>query len=299
MEPEVATMAISLESDPNAEVLTPTPAAETPPETPAATTESEPEPEGIVYASNGEKLVPLGAVIAERGKRKDAEKALKAKDAELEPIKQKAQAFDDAKVYLDQAKPYIEKAKADLQRQNQPVAPAVDPALEQYAKDFDLFTAEGKPDVERAERIMRFHDDRAQKLAHQAVAPIIQTEANRTAQSLYQQYVSRPEVNGVKVDGRMLAEAFNMVGSEMIASNPAVAEVLYQNVIGRQLLSGHKPITAPTAVVPTESLGGSSTPEYRPTATSEKFMQAGNIKPSVHKEASERYKSGQPNSLES
>jgi len=298
MDPEVATMNVSLESEPAEIVGSQQPVVETPAQTTPAPVDDSLEPEAVA-AANGEKYVPLAAVRAERERRKEAEKALIAKDAEYEPIKQKAQAFDEAKQYLDQAKPYIEKAKADLQRQNQPQAPAVDPAMEQYAKDFDLFTTEGKPDVERAARIMKFHDDRAQKLTHQAMQPILQKDALTTTQGLYQQYASRPEVNGIKVDGKMLAEAFNMVGPEVIAANPAVAEVLYMNTIGRQLLSGQKPITAPAPVLQTESIGGGGKVEYQPTAISEKFMSAGNIKPAVHKEASERYKSGQPNSLES
>jgi hypothetical protein len=298
MEQEQATMSVSLETPTEIvgqeQPVTP-PAVETPP--PAAVTDDA-EPDETIAAANGRIYVPLEAVKAERGRRQTAEAALKAKDAEFAPIKQKAQAFDEAKQYLDQAKPYIEKAKADLQRQSQPQTPAVDPRVEQYAKDFDLYTAEGKPDIDRAQRIIAFHREDSKQQAQQIVSPILQTEAARTAQSLYQQYAARPEVNGVKVDGRMLAEAFNMVGPEVIAANPAVAEVLYMNTIGRQLLSGQKPITAPAPVVPTESIGGGGKPEYQVTATSEKFMQAGNIKPSVHKEASERYKAGLPNSLE-
>ena len=271
---------------------TPDPVAEAPPAEPVDT---EPEPEGTITIPQG-KVVPLGTVQAERGRRKEAEKALAAKEQEIQALAEKAKNWDEAKVYLDQAKPYIEKARADLQRPKD--TPAVDPALEQYAKDFDLYTADGKPDVERAGRIMKFHDDRAQKTAQQLVAPILQTEASRTAQGLFQQYVSRPEQNGVKVDAKLLAEAFQMVGPELIAQNPAVAEVLYMNTIGRQLLSGQKPVSAPPPPLVSESLGPGKTPDVALTDMDTKFMQAAQMKPSDFKETRDRYKPGQNNSLE-
>ncbi len=263
---------------------------------PAEPVDTEPEPEGTITIPQG-KVVPLGAVQAERGKRKEAEKALAAKEQEIQALAEKAKNWDEAKNYLEQAKPYIEKARADLQKPKE-TAPAVDPALEQYARDFDLFDTEGKPDVARATRIMRFHDDRAQKTAQQLVAPILQTEASRTAQGLFQQYVSRPEQNGVKVDAKLLAEAFQMVGPELIAANPAVAEVLYMNTIGRQLLSGQKPVSAPPPPLVSESLGPGKTPEVALTDMDTKFMQAAQMKPSDFKETRERYKPGQNNSLE-
>ena len=273
---------------------TPEPVVEAPPVAdPVADTE--PEPEGTITIPQG-KVVPLGAVQAERGKRKEAEKAKAELEAQLAEASLKAKNWDEARAYLEQAKPYIEKARADLQRPKD--TPAVDPALEQYAKDFDLYTADGKPDVERAGRIMRFHDDRAQKTAQQLVAPIIQTEAARTAQGLFQQYVSRPEQNGVKVDATLLAEAFNMVGPELIAQNPAVAEVLYMNTIGRQLLSGQKPVSAPPPPLVSESVGPGKTPEVALTDMDQKFIQASQMKPSDFKETRDRYKPGQNNSLE-
>jgi len=298
MEQEQPTMNVSLEEP--SEITSPplAPAAETPPDPPDATplVDDSLEPEAVA-AANGEQYVPLKAVKAERERRKEAENLAKQRDAEIAALKPKAEEFERAKSYLEQARPYIEKARQDLARPAQ-TTPAVDPALEQYAKDFDLYTAEGKPDVTRAQRIMQFHDDRASKLAQQHMAPLVQHEANRTAQSLYQQYVSRPEVNGIKIDGRLLAEAFNMVGPELIAQNPAVAEVLYQNTIARQFLSGQRPMTAPAPVVPTESLGSNSAPEERLSSVAERMREAASIKTDDYKAIRGRYKAGQSNSLE-
>ena len=87
----------------------PAAAAPAAPETPAAQPNPEDaDPEGTIEASGGVKFVPLDAVKAERGRRKDAEGKLKEKDTLIEQLKTKADQFDQAAQYLDQAKPIIE-----------------------------------------------------------------------------------------------------------------------------------------------------------------------------------------------
>ena len=293
---ETAVASMSLEP---AEMVNPgAPAAETPPPAPETPPPPAPvaedEPEGTIAAADGQKYVPLGAVKAERERRKEAEGKL----TELEPLRQKAQKYDEAKDYLETARPYIEKARADLQR---PQTPAVDPALEaeaiEYAKDFDLFTPEGKHDVARAMRIMKRNDERSAKQAQQAVSPILQTEAQRQSLGLYQHYLNQPEVNGVKVDPKFLAEQWQMVPQE-ISADPKVAQVLFINAIGRQILSGHKPISAPPPPLVTESVGHGRPSEVTLTEDSEKFLRASGMQPKEFKETRERYKPGQSNSLE-
>lgn len=298
MDEEQATMAVSLEeSAPEivAPPVTEVPAATT--DATAAPVDDSLEPDAVA-AANGEKYVPLAAVRAERERRKEAEAKIKAHEANLAPLQEKAQRYDEARQYLDQAKPYIEKAKADLQREKQQAPPAVDPRVEQYAKDFDLYTPEGKPDVERAQRIIAFHREDSKAQAAQLVSPLLQNEATRTTNNLFQHFVSQPEVNGIKINANYLREAFNMVGADIIAQNPNVAQVLFMNTIGRQMLEGQKPTTTPAPVVPTESLGGNSVSEERLTAVSERFRQATDMKPEAYKEVRSRYKPGVSNSLE-
>ena len=261
----------------------------------------EPEQEGTITIPQG-KVVPLGAVQAERGKRKEAERAKAELEAQLAEVSLKAKNWDEAKTYLEQAKPYIEKARADLQRPKEtaqePEGPLSSQEAVEHAKLLDLWTTDGKPDTSRAQQAAKLYAGLAAKQTQQAIAPILQNEASRAAQSLFQQYASRPEQNGVKVDANLLAEAFNMVGPELIAANPAVAEVLYMNTIGRQLLSGQKPVSAPPPPLVSESLGPGKTPDVGLTDMDTKFMQAAQMKPSDFKETRDRYKPGQNNSLE-
>jgi hypothetical protein len=295
MEPE--TVGMSLEES---EVVTPpvAPAVESPPPAPvlaAPQAVEEPEPEGTIEIPQG-KVVPLGAVQAERAKRKEAERLASEKDAKIAELSQKAQAYDEAKGYLDQARPIIEEIR---QKKNQPTQPApeADQRLINYAKEFDLFDAAGKPDVARAKRILDFHTSEAQRIAQQAVAPILQTEAQRQAAQMYHHYVNQPEVNGFKIDANTLAKVWNTVPPE-IAVQPGVAEVLYNTALGLQLRSGHKPTQAPPPPLVSESVGAGKPTETTLTSLDERFLQASGMKPSDFKETRERYKPGQNNSLE-
>jgi len=114
---------------------------------------------------------------------------------------------------------------------------------------------------------------------------------------LYQQYLSQPEVNGIKIDKNLLAEAWNSVPPE-VSADPRVAQVLFMNTIGRQIISGQKPMQAPAPVVPTESLGGQVSQERPLSDTSQRFMSAAGISKKSFTELREQFKPGQSNSLE-
>jgi len=268
------------------------------PETPAP--DAEPEPEGVVFNTNGEKLVPLKALREERGKRKESEKALSAKDEEINALKPKALRYDEAAQYLEQAKPIIERIRQQGVAPQQ-AAPVVDPAIEaeavEYAKDFDLFTPEGKPDTARAMRILKRNDERAGRLAKEAVAPLQQHTAEQQSKALYHQYVNAPEVNGIKIDPEVLAQVWRTVPAH-IAAQPNVAEVLYNTALGIQVRAG-KGTKAPLApVVTTESLGSGGAQPESFTHVDDKFLQASGMSKKAFTETRDRYKPGVTNSLE-
>lgn len=283
---------------------------ETPPAEPAAgvpatepqTPPGEPEPEGVIAAPTGEKYVPLAALQAERGKRKEAEGKVLS-EADLQALRDKARGYDESAAWVQQARPYIDaiRSNPDLVKQVQnggkPVAPQTDERAETYAKRFDLFTPDGKPDVARAQAILQDQDAQMERVAQKAVAPLVQTEAQRTSIGLYQHYLQQPEVNGIKVDPKYLAETWASVPPE-VSADPRVAQVLYMNTIGRQILAGHKPAQAPPQVVPTEGVGSGTPSAQALTPTSEKFLAASQMKPAEFRATREQYKPGQPNSLE-
>lgn len=299
---------VSLE-EPAAVVGPGQPVVETPApvgEAPAAAIE-DPEPEGTITTPAG-KVVPLAALQAERGKRKDAESKL-LPDADLQALRDKAARYDQTAAYVQQAQPIIEaiRSRPDLvQLAKQPATPspvAAGPLSEQeaveYAKDFDLYTTDGKPDVDRAQRIAKRNADINARQMQQTVAPLVQNEAQRVSAALYQRYLQTPETNGFKIDARYLAEAWNTVPPEMIAANPQVGEVLFRTALANQVLAGHKPTTVVTTpVVPTESVGGGRPAEGVLTAIDEKFLGASGMKRADFQSTANAYKAGQSNSLE-
>ncbi len=283
------------------------PVVETPPvEAPAAPVVEE-EPEGTITTPAG-KVVPLAALQAERGKRKEAESKLLA-DTEVAALRDKAAKYDQTAAYVQQAQPIIEAirsrpdlvqlAKQPATKPPEPAGPLSEQEAVEYAKDFDLYTADGKPDVGRAQRIAKRNADINARQMQQTVAPLVQSEAQRTSTALYQRYLNTPEVNGYKIDARYLSEAWNTVPPEMIAANPQVGEVLFRTALANQLLAGHKPaaVSAPP-VIPTEPVGGGKPGEVVLTPIDEKFLSASGMKRADFQTTANAYKAGQSNSLE-
>lgn len=310
MDPNQGTLSVSLEEPapghvaPPAETPATPPAAPDPP--PAPTTPDEAEPEGTIGTPDGQKFVPLAALQAERGKRKTA---VSAKDQEIATLRDKAQRYDEASGYLQQARPYIEALRTNpglvqqIQRPqpppSEPQGPLTPQEAEEYAKDFDLYTTDGKPDIVRAQRIAARQEKLAERKAQQMVTPLVQTEAHRQASALYQQQLQQPEINGFKIDPKFLNEAWSVVPPEMIAANPAVAEIMKYVAAGRQALSGQKPMpVAPPPPVPTEGAGGGQPSPQSLNTTSEKFASASGMKRDQFLETRNRYTPGQNNSLE-
>lgn len=306
---EAGSVSMSLEESP--EIVSPVPAtAQEPPQAqePAPPAE-EADPDGTIAGAGGVKFVPLGAVKAERERRQAAEKAAKDKDAEVASLKEKAAKYDEAADKIRAGLPIIDKIRNRpdiLKLLEQPPAPVAEPAgplTEQQAvklaKALDLYTQDGKPDVARAQEVGAITQGVAQHETRQAVNPLLQTEATRQAQALYQHAVNKPVSESFKLDPRFLQETWNTVPPELIASNPGVAEIMRYVAIGRQVESGHKPIVAPPPALQTESIGGGAPQPAALSDTSERFRSAAGIARKDFTERREQFKPGQSNSLES
>lgn len=274
---------------------------------PTATATEDPEPEGVITSATGVKMVPLAAVQAERGRRKEAEGKVTAAETELATIRPKAQRYDEVAPVIQQAMPIIEgiKRRPDLVAQlNQP-APAVTPpagpltteeAVE-YAKDFDLFDTDGKPDVARAQRIAKRHAEMSTRSTQQAIAPFQQNEAQRQSATNYQHFAQMKDANGNLPDPKILANVWANVPPEQSA-NPNVANVLYLMALGQQVAlgKGGKPPLAP--VLTTEAPGGGRVLSPTITPIDTNVMKAAGITEANYKETAARFKPGQSNSLE-
>lgn len=266
----------------------------------------EPEPEGTITIPQG-KVVPLGAVQAERGKRKEAETKLAATIAEVEPLKQKAQKYDEAAQYLQQAQPIIEalRARPDLVElaKNPPPkqtakGPLSDEQAIEHAKALDLYKADGAPDVDRAQSVAKLYAGIAEQKTQQAIAPFQQNAALQASMQNKNYILGLKDGAGnALVDPTALNTVWKDVPPEL-SSRPEVANLLYLTALGLQTQSGKAPRSAPTAPLHTESLGGGKPGPETLTRTDEAFMRASTMPQKEFVQTRNSYKEGQTNSLE-
>lgn len=243
---------VSLEDDDPAPVAQPEVVAPAQPET--RTTE-----EAAVDAEI-ERLDPNGLLAA-----------LKAERAEKKALKEKASRVDQLEQYAQQAKPYVDFVNANRhliqqpQQQAQPQPTQADPELVELAETLSLYTADGQPDVKKAERIAKFTEARAQKQAQQFVQPVARTMAEQRSAQNYHTVLSYIGPNGEKVDQAVLRNLWSQVPADQTA-NPEVAAYLQMMAIGVSRMAG-KPQVVPPPNPPlvTEASGGN--PRSAPALT--------------------------------
>ena len=143
--------------------------------------EPEPEPAGVVDVQ-GQKLVPLAALVAERERIRTISEEKHQK--ELEPLKTKAAHADQLEADLAAVQPHLEYLKQHpelMKREEAPEVQAVtDEEAERYARRYELYTPQGL-DLTRARHIIA--DNRkemkqvAEEAAREAVKPLAATTA--------------------------------------------------------------------------------------------------------------------------
>lgn len=294
---ELAPGSLSLEDDQSAQIQ-PEPEAPAapvaPPETPppvAATTEDT-DPEGTVVNPGGEKLVPLGALAATRQQLRAEKEARERIEAETEAAKRE----------LEQIRGDWQRVQPLITQLRQPppaVVPQVDAEAVQYARDLDLYKADGQPDVERARRILDHNARLADDRVKQAVQPLYQQTAQQQSAANFQTAANFTDKNGVKVDKAILQRIWGLVPPELSA-NPETAGVLYRQAVAEMVLSGayKTPTQAPAPPVITESLGGNTSQSKELTALDRNMLTAASIKPKDYESIAANYKPGQTNALE-
>ena len=294
---ELAPGSVSLEDDTplSAMVETPPP-VDTPP--PAA---DEAEVETIVNP-NGEKLVPLGALAGAREKARAEKEAREALEAELAPLREKAALADRIKTEWDAAKPYIESVRNGTYQPPKPVETPAGPLTEQdaieYAKDLDLYKADGTPDTARAQRLAARQEALADRKAQQYIAPLQQQSAQQQSAAHFEHVASWKDTTGAVVDRAILQDIWSKMPAELTAQ-PNVAAVMYRVALAETMLQGkHKAAPVPPpAPQHTESIGAAPT-RSEMSAFERNFTQAVDMKPKEYEAISSRYKPGERNSLE-
>lgn len=272
---------VSLEDDapqqpaPVAAVPEPAPVAVAPP---APVVPDEP---GAVEV-DGQHMVPVGAVIAEREKRQAERNRADALEQQLRQTLELAQR-------LQQPAP-------------QPAAPVgappPDPDVVAYAQTLSLYKADGTPDLEGASRLLSIAESRAERRAQAAVQPLIaQTEQERSAMNF------RAALNITNGAGQRPSEnALRAIWQQMpvqYTADPNIASILALTAFGADGMTARPPV-APPAQQPvyTEASGGN--PKTRPnlSALEETIAAQRGVDVTKWKELTKGHTQGRPSVLE-
>lgn len=285
-----------------------TKSTETPP---PAGDPDEAEPDGTIEASGGVKFVPLDAVKAERGRRKESEAKLKEKDQLIEQYKTKAEQFDQAAQYLEQAKPIIETLKqrpdlVALAKNPPPVQTPAGPLTEDeaidMAKDLDLYKSDGTPDVARAQKIAKRQEALADRKASQLVAPLHQERAAQASEFNRRAILNLKDKDGnAVIDPDALNTVWRVVDPAESAK-PEVATTLYRLALGLMAEKGmngtRQTRTTTEPVVPTESIGGGKPGPETLNSVGQAFQRASGMSQKDYTAIRESVKVGESNILE-
>lgn len=261
--------------------------------------EEDDHPEAVEFQP-GVKYVPVGALKAVR----DELKALKPQAQRAQQLEAEA-AENRGIVEFIKANPQILHPQQPAPRQALP--PDSDPALVQIAKTLDLYTTDGKPDVQRAQIVRNMTRAEAQAVAQQAIAPIeASTYEARAAQNI--QEIMGTTVAGKPIEQQYLVQALRTITTQVprseamrILADPTVKEVVRQNAAGLQALAqgAAPPPKAPLPpVLQTETAGGSGETTYELPESSKRLARAAGIKESDFAARAKKYVPGRSNVLE-
>lgn len=307
MSEDLAPGSVSLEDDPTLEAVIAEGATITGPDPTASVEETEEEPAGTITASENVKFVPFGAVKEERLKRQEATKAVEAMKAQLAEAQAKAEQWDRMRPAVEQAMPLIDKlrGRADILAQldkppSAPEAPAGPLSAQEaidYAKDLDLYTADGQLDVNKAQRLATRQEAIAAKQAQRMVAPYEADKVSQQSAQVRAQIASIKDANGETVPQAVLDMIWNSVPPEL-SSKPEVGSILYYAARGYAAHHAKNGPPMPSPVVPTEGLGGSRAAAPSLSAIEERVRKAAGMSTKDFTASAGRFKPGERTVLE-
>lgn len=241
-----------------------------------------------VAIPDGERLVPESTLrnvaISYRNKLKEAKQgspdavALKAEldrvNAQLQQVTPMAQAFHA-----------IQQAQQHQPQQPQQPAPVENTAdLEDIARDFDFYKADGAPDLDRARRVQARTTKQAEAIAQQQMAPLVnqslQERAATNIQRMKNTKLGNEGADPAIIDS-LVAQIARQPNGMATLADPESAKHLWVNAYGqtqamRALKGGQTPAVVPAPVVPippalvTERSGGQTVSQPRVLSPLEK-----------------------------
>lgn len=236
------------------------------PADPAVEVDDDAEPEGAVEVAPGRRMVDVSVVAAERKRIRDVTEK-RIRDAEIAPLKAKADQVDALTQAVNELRPYAQFLQQNPHLMQGPKPTSDEEAIpdEQastYARRYELFTADGTPDVKRAKAIMVDHRRDAAAIAKQAaaeaVAPLQRTTAEQAQRTLFVQMANQLGADDI-LTPEQLAQQFAELGPEM-TQHPEVAQVALERAIGKAYLAKRGRVTPGRTPTFSEAPGGAHAP---------------------------------------
>lgn len=241
----------------------PPPATDTPPaDPPAPQTEEQQEAaldklideQAIDLPDGTDKLVPLSAVTTLRSKLSAANKdlaAAKAGSAKASELEAKIAQLNEQ---LASAQPYVQAYQAAMAQQPAPAdagpTPQEKAALEEIARDYDFYKADGSLDLERAGRHQTRIRKEAEAIAQQQIAPYQQqTTADRSAAFLASAKLTKAP-SGQQPDPEILEAVWGRLDPKLTATKEGAIQA-WNVALGYSVAMGKAP-AAQTPAVKTE-----------------------------------------------
>lgn len=271
-----------------------------PPEPPVA---AAPEPpadpdEAQSVEMQGGKYVPIHVLHAVREQNK--------------ALKQKAEEFDQTIGYVRQAAPYIEFLKQNptfmtqtaQQTQPTPVTTTqpADEAAESLARTLDLYTADGKPDVKRAQTIRQIIKSEAQTEAEAKVKPLAESTQRERVSYNYQRALASLTDRGGHAHERQAVDALWARTDPNILATEDGAAATVALALGLIAMSGQQPrAVAPPQQPPpvVTERPGSRQPNVAPLGQlEEKIAGMRGVKASDWQSLTRNFNPGRPSVLE-
>lgn len=282
---------------------TPDPTPETPPTAPPA----EPEPEAPLTEA---ELAEVERTIDVEGVKQVDARALKEARKQARELKQKADQYDQVVGYVNQVRPYIDFLQANptlMTRTHQETQPTpttttqpVDPKAETLAKTLDLYTADGKPDVARAQVIRDMVKAEANEQATAQIRPLEESTTRERSQFMYQRALVTKAPDGRAVNQAVLDALWSRTDPKITSTEEGAAGIVAM-ALGLSLMQGttQPAPTAPAAPpLHTEPAGSRNTARAPLSALDERIATIRGIDQKTYAERVKGFQSGRPNVLE-
>ena len=294
-----------------ADDLAPLPADPEPQQEPPA------DPQAQVVQLPAEDDDPADGLTETEEKLNALRSALTATRGKLRDMKPAAEENARLKQQLEQIAPLIPYAQfvaanPHLLQPQQPQAPAAqepakaDPLVEATAKRYDLYTPDGKLDLERASAIVNDQRQIAKEEAERVIAPVTRQTHQSQLQANIQWMASLKTQDGQSLEREFIEDTVRSIYGALpqaealkVLADPQVAQVVGYTALGRQVATKKSAPAAPPLPGPplhVETAGGSS--EVRISDGSRALFSKAGISEKDALASAKKFKPGMPNVLE-